>query len=92
MSNGRLHAVVDTANILPDTIRRAVATAGVQPTTSVNELTQDVAASATLNSVFEKHLCKAICKRLNEDKDYRPEKFPNAENVFNSNRHSGENV
>lgn len=92
MSNGRLQAVVDTANILPDTIRRAVASAGVQPTTSVNELTQDVAGNAALNSVFEQHLCKAICKRLNEDKDYRPEKFPNAENVFNNKHDGGDNV
>lgn len=90
-SNGRLQTVVNPANFLPETVRRAVAAAGVQPTTSLNDLTQDVATNSTLNAVFEEHLHGAMCGRLNEDKDYQPEKFPNAELVFHY-RHNGEDV
>lgn len=72
----------DLRNIVPETLRRAVAAAGVEPRSSVDDLTQDASASASLHSAFEQQVCDSVRERINRDPDFTADKFPNAERFF----------
>ena len=72
----------DLANIVPETLRRAVAVAGVEPHTSIDEVTREAATSTSLHAAFERQVCDSVRARINRDPDYVPEKYPNTEKFF----------
>ncbi|XP_061435910.1 large proline-rich protein BAG6-like [Lethenteron reissneri] len=64
---------------LADALRRAARGAGAQPVTSVESLARD--ADAT-QAAYRQQVKSDIKKRLKDDSDYDPSRFPNSRRVF----------
>ncbi|KAL3872498.1 hypothetical protein ACJMK2_040418, partial [Sinanodonta woodiana] len=65
------------SEILPDSIRRAVAAAGVEPISSMVNLTNEAAENTELQNAFEEEVCSVVRNRLQDEPDFVPERFPN---------------
>ena len=70
--------------VISEALKRAAQRAGAQPTTSQSQIAEDVAASPALCSAFQNEMNAAVGHRLDNDADYMPEKYPNAEKFFKS--------
>uniref|UniRef100_A0A8C4R4X2 BCL2-associated athanogene 6 n=1 Tax=Eptatretus burgeri TaxID=7764 RepID=A0A8C4R4X2_EPTBU len=66
---------------LSDALRRAARGAGVQPLTSLESLSAD-ADNATLQQAYRQQVKSDIKKRLREDSEYDPARFPNSRQLF----------
>uniref|UniRef100_UPI00358F1F17 large proline-rich protein BAG6 isoform X2 n=1 Tax=Myxine glutinosa TaxID=7769 RepID=UPI00358F1F17 len=66
---------------LSDALRRAARGAGVQPLTSLESLSAD-ADNPTLQQAYRQQVKSDIKKRLREDSDYDPARFPNSRQLF----------
>jgi len=81
-TNNRELANPDVPTVLPDLMRSAIQTAGAQPLSSLDAVVQSVAADTALHSVFRQQLRDSIRRRLRNDPDYSPDRFPNAHSYF----------
>jgi len=70
--------------VISEALKRAAQRAGAQPTTSQSQLAEDVAESPALCTAFQREMNSAISRRLENDSDYMPEKYPNTEKFFKS--------
>lgn len=86
MTQDRPMNLSNTADVIPDSIRRAVAAAGVEPISSMENLTNEVTENSELQSAFEDQISSTLSERLENDSDYRPERFPNSEEYFKQNK------
>ena len=71
------------SSVIPAALEQAMASAGVEPQTSVNALAQEAASDNVLHQAFESEVCRVVTKRLARDTDFIPEKYPNADQFFN---------
>ncbi|KAK3587184.1 hypothetical protein CHS0354_016880 [Potamilus streckersoni] len=78
MTQDRPDNLGSASEILPDSIRRAVAAAGVEPISSMENLTNEAAEDTELQNAFEEEVCSVVRDRLQDEPDYVPERFPNA--------------
>ncbi len=72
----------DLKAVIPENIKKAAQLAGVEPMTSQEEITRDVAANSALCSAYENQICDSVQQRLEQDPDYVPEKYPKSERFF----------
>ncbi|XP_064650179.1 large proline-rich protein BAG6-like isoform X2 [Lineus longissimus] len=72
----------NAAAVIPQSVKQAVAAAGVEPITNFDEIEQDAAANSTLHSVYEQQVLSDIRERLQNDPDYSSERFPQTEEYF----------
>jgi len=70
--------------VVSEALKRAAQRAGAQPTTSQNQLADDVAESPALCTAFQHEVNAAISRRLENDTDYMPDKYPNTKKFFKS--------
>ncbi|XP_033121210.1 large proline-rich protein BAG6-like isoform X2 [Anneissia japonica] len=70
---------IGTSTFLEDSLSRAVSSAGVQPTTSLAALMQDVREDEDLQAACEGQLKSALKQRIQKDPDYDSARFPNTE-------------
>jgi len=80
----RDEAAVANSVVISEAVKRAAQRAGVQPTTSQSQLAADVTESSALCAAFQQEMNSAISRRLENDNDYMPEKYPNTEKFFKS--------
>ncbi|XP_022099143.1 large proline-rich protein BAG6-like isoform X2 [Acanthaster planci] len=71
---------------VPDTLRRAIQGAGVQPLTSVQSLVQDAEGSSSLHEACEEQIRSAVQERLRRDPDYDPQRFPNTDKYIHKKK------
>jgi len=86
MKRDHQHDETTVANsvAISEALKRAAQRAGVQPTTSQSQLAEDVAESPRVCAAFQHEMNSAISRRLENDGDYMPEKYPNTEKFFKS--------
>jgi len=70
--------------VISEALKRATQRAGAQPTTSQSQLAEDVAESPALCAAFQQEMNAAISRRLENETDYMPEKYPNTKKFFKS--------
>ncbi|XP_069120760.1 large proline-rich protein BAG6-like isoform X1 [Argopecten irradians] len=70
---------------VPLSLRRAVAAAGVQPISSMENMTSEASDNNELQHAFDEEVLSSIRDRLNSDSDYRPEQFPNTDRYYHKN-------
>jgi len=80
----REEATAANSVVISEALKRAAQRAGAQPTTSQSQLAEDVADSPSLSTAFQQEMNSAISRRLDNDSDYMPEKYPNTEKFFKS--------
>ena len=73
----------DVRFAIPESIRRAAQHAGVQPMTSLADMSRDASESNRLHIAFQHQVNAAIEQRIRSDPDYNAEKYPNTDKFFN---------
>ena len=73
---------VTRSESIPEAIRQAAQAANVEPITSMEALSEDVARSSTLHNAFDREISTVLAERIKEDSDYVPQKYPNAEKLL----------
>ncbi|KAF7227592.1 large proline-rich protein BAG6 isoform X1 [Nothobranchius furzeri] len=68
---------------LSDAVSQAARTAGVRPITSVEQLQGDL-ETEEVKEAYSEQVKADVKKRLREDPDFSPQKFPNAHRAFSS--------
>lgn len=86
MNHGKSSNLSEGSEFIPDSLKKAVATAGVEPLSSLENLSSEAAHDTTLHSAFEEQICHSVLQRIHLDSDYNPERFPNTEAFF-KNQH-----
>ena len=76
-------AMGNLKSVVPEAIKKAAQSAGVEPITSHEEISRDVAANSALCSAFESQICDSVQERIEKDPDYNPDKYPKTEKFFN---------
>ena len=82
MTQDRPGDLSNTREALPESIRRAVAAAAVEPISSLENLSSEVTNDIELQQAYETNLNNTLSQRINSDKDFKPERFPNSEEYF----------
>uniref|UniRef100_A0ABM0MH56 BCL2-associated athanogene 6 n=1 Tax=Saccoglossus kowalevskii TaxID=10224 RepID=A0ABM0MH56_SACKO len=70
-------------DILPTTLQRAIEAANVEPLTSMEEVTEEVRDNPDLHAAYEHQIKNTIQRRLQQDKDFDPHKYPKTDKYFN---------
>lgn len=70
---------------LTQSIRRAVASASVEPISSIENLTKEIEDNAELLNEYEEHTRNSIIDRLQTDSDFVPDRFPKSHEYFKGN-------
>jgi len=83
MSRERHEQFGDVRSHMSQTVRHAAQVTHITPTTSLNALTRDVADDLDLCEAFRGEVGVAIRRRIGEDPDYSPDKYPATEEYFN---------
>jgi len=76
----------NAAQTVPESIRRAMAAAGVEPISNVENLTNEATDNKELEQAFDEQVASSISDRLDSDSDYKAERFPNAEQYYRKNK------
>lgn len=82
MTRDRPGDIANTADVLPESIRQAVAAAAVEPISSLENLSSEVTNDTDLHQAYESQLTNTLTQRLDTDKDFKPDRFPNTEDYF----------
>lgn len=72
----------NSSEILPDAIRRAVAAAAVEPISSMENLTTELQDNTELHGAFQSQVDSTVSERLESDRDFKSERFPNSEEYY----------
>ncbi|XP_078604700.1 large proline-rich protein BAG6-like isoform X2 [Branchiostoma floridae x Branchiostoma japonicum] len=70
------------SSVVPEALKQAVLSSGVQPTTSMEEFTEEAESSATLHAAYEQQVRSSVRRRLRNDPNYTPERFPSTHKYF----------
>lgn len=71
-----------SSEALSASLRRAVATAAVEPISSLDNMTNEVSDNTELQGAFQEEVASTVTQRLENDTDYKSDKFPNSEDYF----------
>lgn len=83
MTQDRPHgSLSNSAEILPDAIRRAVAAAAVEPISSMENLASEIRDNTDLHEAFQSQIDNTLSERLESDRDFKSERFPNSEEYY----------
>lgn len=82
MTQDRPGDLSNTTDVLPESIRRAVAAAAVEPISSMENLTSELTSDTELQGAYESNLSNNLSQRIEKDKDFKPDRFPNTEEYF----------
>lgn len=83
MTQDRPHGnLSNSAEILPDAIRRAVAAAAVEPVSSMENMASEIRDNAELHEAFQSQIDNTLSERLESDRDFKSERFPNSEEYY----------
>ncbi|XP_014777722.1 large proline-rich protein BAG6 isoform X2 [Octopus bimaculoides] len=88
MNPGKATNLSEVSEFVPDSLKKAVASAGVEPLSSLENLSNEAARDSILHSAFEDQMCNNVLQRIHLDSDYNPEMFPNIEEYFKKQRKS----
>ena len=72
-------------DVLPESIRRAVAAAAVEPISSLENLTTEVTNNTDLHQSYDNHVTSSLQQTINGNTDYKADRFPNSEEYFHKN-------
>ncbi|CAH1271548.1 BAG6 [Branchiostoma lanceolatum] len=70
------------SSVVPEALKQAVLSSGVQPTTSMEEFTEEAENSATLHAAYEQQVRSSVRHRLRNDPNYTAERFPSTHKYF----------
>ncbi|KAK6196179.1 hypothetical protein SNE40_001453 [Patella caerulea] len=76
------NSLANMAEYIPESIRHAAATLGVEPISSFENLTQEASTNSDLQNALNGEIDRTIVRRLEKDSDYISERFPNAEQCY----------
>ncbi|XP_071948445.1 large proline-rich protein BAG6-like isoform X2 [Antedon mediterranea] len=79
MQDTKAHIQNGTDKFLEESLSRAVSSAGVQPTTSLSALMQDVREDEQLQAACEDQVKNVLKQRIQKDTDYDATRFPSTE-------------
>lgn len=82
MTQNRPGDISNSSEALSASLRRAVATAAVEPISSLDNLTNEVSDNTELQEAFQEQVSSVVTQKLDTDTDYKPEKFPNTEDYY----------
>ncbi|XP_022252816.1 large proline-rich protein BAG6-like [Limulus polyphemus] len=80
--NGHQNLLTPVQTILPNALQRAITAAGVWPLTSLDQIRQDATQDEKLHAAYREQLKCDVQERLQNDLDYNPSRFPNADKYF----------
>ncbi|KAG8184147.1 hypothetical protein JTE90_010189 [Oedothorax gibbosus] len=83
MTNGNATLLEPSQGALSEMLAQAISSAGVRPTTTLDEVKEAASQDLPLQASFTDHMKHAIQERLQGDLDYCSERFPNSEKYFN---------
>lgn len=86
MTQNRPGDISNSSDALSTSLRRAVATAAVEPISSLENLTNEVSDNTELQAAFQEQVSSVVTHRLETDTDYKAEKFPNTEDYYKKKR------
>ncbi|BFZ20486.1 hypothetical protein BsWGS_23524 [Bradybaena similaris] len=81
------HEMGNMLHYLPDSLKRAARTAGVEPCTHEDTVVQEAANNLDLQAELEREVTSALESRISSDQDYSSDRFPNAEEYFRKSKH-----
>ena len=82
MTQNRPGDLSSSSEALSASLRRAVATAAVEPISSLDNMTSEVSDNTELQGAFQEEVTSTVTQRLDNDTDYKSDKFPNSEDYF----------
>ena len=82
MTQNRPGDISNSSEALSASLRRAVATAAVEPISSLDNMTNEVSDNTELQEAFQEAVTSAVTQRLDNDTDYKSDKFPNTEDCY----------
>lgn len=82
MTQNRPGDISSSSEALSASLRRAVATAAVEPISSIDNMTNEISDNTELLEAFQDEVSSTVTQRLETDTDYKPEKFPNTEDCY----------
>lgn len=86
MTQNRPGDISNSSDALSTSLRRAVATAAVEPISSLENLSNEVSDNTELQAAFQEQVSSVVTQRLETDTDYKAEKFPNTEDYYKKKR------
>lgn len=69
-----------------ETVKTASRSTGAEPTTSLQQISEDASQNANLRLALESEIQSALSQRIQNDPDFIPEKYPNTEKLFKGDR------
>ncbi|PVD22317.1 hypothetical protein C0Q70_18126 [Pomacea canaliculata] len=84
MTCDRPNNLSNMADYLPTAVKRAATQAGVEPVSSVDNLAAEASDAEELQNMLEAEVQRSLANRLASDDDYSADRFPNAQQYFNS--------
>ena len=85
MTQNRPGDISNSSEALSASLRRAVATAAVEPISSLDNMTNEVSDNTELQEAFQEEVTSTVTQRLDNDTDYKSDKFPNTEDYYKKN-------
>ncbi|KAL5011504.1 hypothetical protein ScPMuIL_010055 [Solemya velum] len=82
MTQDRNQDLSNPSEVVPELLRHAVAVAGVEPISSMENLSSEARNDRELQSAFEEQISGAVADRLEKDSDFRAERFPKSEEYY----------
>lgn len=72
------------SSYLPDALKQAAGQAGVEPISSQENLAREAAHEEEIHGLLEAEVQRSLTDRLEGDDDYSADRFPNAQQYFNT--------
>lgn len=88
MTTDRPADLSNSQETMTASLQRAVAAAGVEPISSLENLTSEIARDTELQAAFDDHVTNAVSQRLEGDSDYKSERFPHTEDYYHKNSYT----
>lgn len=82
MAQDRNQDLSNPSEVVPELLRHAVAAAGVEPISSMDNMSSEARNNAELQSAFEDQISGTVADRLEKDSDFRAERFPKSEEYY----------
>ncbi|CAG5133604.1 unnamed protein product [Candidula unifasciata] len=81
------HEMGNMQHYLPESIKRAARSAGVEPCSHEDILAQEAANNLDLQAELEGEMISVLDSRISSDPDFSSDRFPNAEEYFHKSKH-----
>jgi len=82
MMEGKPHNLTNPAQALPDAMRRAVTAAGVEPISSMENMSSELSTDTELQEAFSSQVSSTLARRLQNDSDFKSDRFPHSSEYY----------